>query len=440
MSDTTIQTTDFIDNFAGLAGQRLADESVGWLKSLRQASLSRFQEAGIPTVKDEEWKYTNITALTKQKFQLNTAGELKERAEFADYCATDKIRVTFLNGRFSPELSELTDIPAGLTVLTLDKAVQSHGDQIKELISRYDTAKASSFAALNTALTDNGVYIEAAANTHVEDYVHIVHVTSASNGEALSLPRTLIIGRPSCEFTVLESHICFDQEITYFTNALTDIYLAANGILHYTKTQHESLKAYHINNTRVWQERDSHFDSISVMTGSALNRNNLDIILNGEGIDSTLNGLYVNYGSQHIDNHTSVDHRFPNCTSNQLYKGILNESARAVFNGKIFVKDIAQQTNSYQLNKNLLLGTACRVDTKPQLEIFADDVRCTHGATIGQLEEDELFYLQTRGIGRHAARSMLARGFVDDLLNHVQNDEINRKMHSLIEPAFAHLT
>ena len=257
MSNTTIQTTDFIDNFAGLADQRLADESVGWLKTLRQASLSRFQEAGIPTVKDEEWKYTNITALTKQKFQLNTAGELKERAEFADYCATDKIRVTFLNGRFSPELSELTDIPAGLTVLTLDKAVQSHGDQIKELISRYDTARASTFAALNTALTDNGVYIEAAANTHVEDYVHIVHVTSASNGEALSLPRTLIIGRPSCEFTVLESHICFDQEITYFTNALTDIYLAANGILHYTKTQHESLKAYHINNTRATNCKNS---------------------------------------------------------------------------------------------------------------------------------------------------------------------------------------
>lgn len=439
MSDTAIKTTNFINNFDGVAEKRISNESIDWLKDLRKASLTRFQEAGIPTVKDEEWKYTNISDVIKKSYSLETAGELKEKDQFEEYVRADKIRVTFLNGQFNAELSLMDSIPAGLTVLTLDKALSTHGDKIKETLARYESGKSSSFTALNSALTDNGVYIEADANVQIKDYVHILHITSGGTENGLTLPRSVIIANKSSEFTVLESHISFDPEASYFTNALTDISIAENAILHYTKAQHESFKACHINNTRVWQERDSRFDSISVMTGSALNRNNLDIILNGEGIDSTLNGLYVNYGKQHIDNHTSVDHRFPNCVSNQLYKGILNESARAVFNGKIFVQEIAQQTNSYQLNKNLLLGKDCRVDTKPQLEIFADDVRCTHGATIGQLEADELFYLQTRGIGLEDARRMLARGFVDDLLNHVENDEINRKIHMLIEPAFAHL-
>ncbi|MBZ0166800.1 MAG: Fe-S cluster assembly protein SufD [Candidatus Omnitrophica bacterium] len=436
MSNTSLQTTDFIENFSQLAQERISQEPVDWMKSLRKESLARFENAGIPTVKDEEWKYTNMSPIVKQKFSLAASADFSEQKAFDAYCANDPIRITFVNGRFDPGLSRLNKLPQGLTVLTMDQALQSHGEQIQRLLSLYETGESSSFTALNTALTDNGVYMEIDANAHVPEYVHIVHVTSGSKEDALALPRAIINAGKSSEATILESHIAFDQNITYFTNALTDIYLAENAVLDYTKTQHESLKAYHVNNTRVWQERNSNFYSITLMTGSALNRNNLDIILNGEGIESTLNGLYCNYGRQHIDNHTSVDHRFPNCVSNQLYKGILNDSARAVFNGKIFVQSIAQQTNSYQLNKNLLLGTDCRVDTKPQLEIFADDVRCTHGATIGQLDEDELFYLRTRCIGKADARKMLARGFVDDLLNHVRSEEINRKLHALLEPAF----
>ena len=220
------------------------------------------------------------------------------------------------------------------------------------------------------------------------------------------------------------------------SNALTDIFLSENAVLHYCKSQKESLKAFHIGQTRVWQEWDSQFDGFSFMAGSLLTRNNLDIVLNGEGTGATLNALYSAGGHQHVDNHTSVDHRAPNCTSNQLYKGILNEAARAVFNGKVFVRPIAQKTNSYQLNKNLLLGKDCRVDTKPQLEIFADDVKCTHGATIGQLDEDELFYLQTRCIPKKAATQMLAQGFVEDLFSQIKSNSIHQKLNILIEPSF----
>ena len=201
------------------------------------------------------------------------------------------------------------------------------------------------------------------------------------------MPRTLITLDQSSEVTVLESHIAFNDQIVYFTNALTDVFIEENATLHYSKAQKESLNAFHIGQTRVCQERNSNYDGFTLTAGSKLTRNNLNIVLNGEGAGAILNALYSIYGEQHVDNHTSVDHRVPNCTSNQLYKGILNNDSRAVFNGKVFVRPIAQQTNSYQLNKNLLLGDKCRVDTKPQLEIFADDVKCTHGATIGQLDE-----------------------------------------------------
>jgi Fe-S cluster assembly protein SufD len=237
----------------------------------------------------------------------------------------------------------------------------------------------------------------------------------------------------------LESHVAFNDQVIYFTNASTDVFLDANASLHYCKAQKESLNAYHIGQTRVWQERDSNFDGFSLTAGSQLTRNSLNIALNGEGANAGLNALYSVFGNQHVDNHTSVDHRVPNCTSNQLYKGILNGDSRAVFNGKVFVRPIAQQTNSYQLNKNLLLGNNCRVDTKPQLEIFADDVKCTHGATIGQLDENEMFYLQTRCIPRNVATKMLVHGFVDDLFGLIKNSSTLQKVNALMQPSFEEL-
>lgn len=411
-------------------------QTVPWFQNLRAKSLSRFTQLGIPTVKDEEWKYTNLTALAQHTFDVATEGKLVELDAFKSYCSADEINIVFVNGIFSKELSNVDKLPTGIIISSLQKAVIHNGRQIEQLLAKYDIKDEAAFVALNEALSGQGTYVHIPTKTICKELIHIVHVASSNQANIVAMPRTVITIGKSSEAGVLESHVAFTDTITYFANSLTDIFIDENATLHYCKAQKESLKAFHIGHTRVWQERSSNFDGFSFMAGAAIARNDLDVILSGEGADAVLNALYSVYGDQHVDNHTSVDHRVPNCTSNQLYKGILNNAARAVFNGKIFVRSIAQKTNSYQLNKNLLLGKNCRIDTKPQLEIFADDVKCTHGATIGQLDEDQLFYLQTRCISKTAATRMLAHGFVDDLFNKIKDDRIHQKLNILMEASF----
>jgi Fe-S cluster assembly protein SufD len=390
---------------------------------------------GIPTVKDEEWKYTNLAALGKYTLDVVKGGVLAERDALESYYDRSETNIVFVNGTLSRELSDLDSAPDGITITPIQDAVAGNDPRIEKLLTKYDNADKTAFIALNEALS-NGIFIHVKEKTVTPKLIHVIHVTGCDQKNTASMPRSVIAMERSSEATVLESHIAFNDKVTYFSNALTDIFLEENAVLHYCKSQKESMKAFHVGQTRVWQERNSNFDGFSFMAGSALTRNDLNVVLNGEGANANLNALYSAYNDQHVDNHTSVDHQVPNCTSNQLYKGILNDAARAVFNGKIFVRPIAQKTNSYQLNKNLLLGKNCRVDTKPQLEIYADDVKCTHGATIGQLDEDEMFYLQTRCIPRKTATQMLAHGFVDDLLSVIKHDGIRQKLHTLIEPSF----
>ena len=412
------------------------EEAPDWFNDLHTKGLSRFNALGIPTVDDEEWKYTNLLPLAKHAFDIAKESQLAELDDLKSYRSDNEINIVFVNGILSEELSNFHNIPGGITVSTLHEAISNNAPLIREQLTKYDSNHNAAFIALNQALNNPGIYIRVNEKTSLQQLIHIIHVTSPGHKNIAVMPRTLIAAGPSSEATILESHIAFNDTFTYFANALTDIFLSENATLHYCKSQKESLKAFHIGHTRVWQEGDSNFDGFSFMAGSKLTRNDLDITFNGEGANASLNALYSVYNDQHVDNHTSVDHRVPNCTSNQLYKGILNDRARAVFNGKVFVRPVAQKTNSYQLNKNLLLGTDCRVDTKPQLEIFADDVKCTHGATIGQLERDEMFYLQTRCIPKKAATKMLAHGFVNDLFSTIKNTAIREKLDRLIEPSF----
>ncbi len=412
------------------------EEAPSWFSDLRAQGFSRFNELGIPTVKDEEWKYTSLLALAKHAFDIAKAGQCAEAEALKNYRSDKDINIVFINGLLSEEFSDFNNIPIGITVSTIRDAMISNAPQIREQLTKYAISDDTAFIALNQAVHDASIYVQIDEKASCNKLIHIIHVTSPGHKNLAVMPRTLIAAGRSSETTILESHIAFSDTFTYFTNALTDIFLSENATLHYCKSQKESLKAFHIGHTRVWQDRDSNFDGFSFMAGSKLTRNDLDITLNGEGANTTLNALYSVYNDQHVDNHTSVDHRVPNCTSNQLYKGILNNRARAVFNGKVFVQPVAQKTSSYQLNKNLLLGTDCRIDTKPQLEIFADDVKCTHGATIGQLAKDEMFYLQTRCIPKKAATRMLAHGFVNDLFSTIKNTAIREKLDRLMEPSF----
>lgn len=407
-----------------------------WAKDLRSQGLARFRELGVPTTKNEEWKYTDVAPITQRKFQLPVEMKFTEIEQLGAHLNEQEVNIVFINGAFVRELSNLDKKIKGLTVKTVQPAIQEEDRALEQLLKKYSPDDETTFVALNRALATDGAYITIADNTVITEVIHIVHVTCPGNHEIITATHSVIAAGKTSEATILESHLTFSDKSSYLATPLTDIFLAENAVLNYCKTQKESANAFHIGNTRVWQEGNSNLNGFSLVAGGLLTRNNLDVVLNGEGANGGINGLYCVNGSEHVDNHTSVDHRVPNCTSNQLYKGILNGSSHAVFNGKIFVRPIAQKTNSYQLNKNLLFGNKCQINTKPQLEIQADDVKCTHGATIGQLNEDEIFYLQSRAISRKRAVTMLAHGFVDDILAKIGSDSIKKRADLLLEPTF----
>ncbi|MCC6759329.1 MAG: Fe-S cluster assembly protein SufD [Candidatus Omnitrophica bacterium] len=411
--------------------------AASWSSQLRQKSLNNFLTLGVPTIKNEDWKYTNLSALSSINFKPIAQGKFSFQADVKRLIKADEITLVFVNGLLEENLSNLGAMPKGLSLLSLKKALAERQTEIENLLKKYEGVFEPAFISLNRALASDGAFIHIADKTHVEKVIHIIHVTQTAE-PALTTPATYIFLGKSAEATVLETHVGYADSV-YLAAPLTEVSLGQNAVLHYCKAQSESLKAYHVGNTRVWQERDSHFDGFALMNGGDITRNDLDIISNGEGTSSTMNGFYGVNGKQFVDNHSSMDHRQPNCTSNQLYKGILNGSSNASFNGKIFVRQIAQKTNSYQLNKNLVLGADCKVNTKPQLEIFADDVKCTHGATIGQMNEEEIFYLQSRCISKKTAIKLLAHGFVGDIITKIHNPSIQDKLNILLEPTFAAL-
>lgn len=433
------KNTSFLEQLEELAQTLSRESAPDWIRQVRKDGLRRFHEVGIPTTKDEEWKYTNISALAGPHYIL--AGQPDGRVPLAalkSCCSSADINIVFINGIFSKELSQL-NVETGVDVLALPQALSAYPAVFQDIGHYYDPQKESAFVALNKALTRDGVYIGIKDKVIANRLIHIVHVSDAGGKPIITAPRTVIRIGKSAEATVLETHIAFADEAVYLTVPLTDIIVEDNATFFYVKAQKESLRAYHVGATRVWQQRDSTFNGFALDTGAAIARNNLDVVLNGAGATAFLNGLYSVYKDQLVDNHTSVDHREPNAISNQLYKGVLNDAGRAVFNGKIFVRPVAQLTNAYQLNKNLLLGKECQVSTKPQLEIFADDVKCTHGATIGQLNEDEIFYLQARGIPRAAATRLLTQGFVNDVLERVQRADVRQRLEQLLVPTLAAL-
>lgn len=409
-----------------------------WLDATRHEGISRFKQLGFPTLKDEEWRYTDVSSITGKKFKFAQKSEISHMAEFKSYLEGSDIVITFVNGLFSKKHSKLDDLPKNVSIVNLADSKTKNSPEIQALLSTYASKKEDAFAALNCALLQDGIVIDIADKTVCDKLIHIIHFSGDTENDFITLPRTLVSLGKSSEATILESYISFSSN-TYFANALTDVFLKENANLRYFKAQGESPNAFHIGTIRAHQESNSQFETFSFSTGAKLTRNNLTITLNGEGAAATLNGLYAAGGDQHVDNHTTVEHLPPNCTSNQLYKGILDGNAKAVFNGKIFVHQEAQKTNSYQLNKNLMLGSGCQINTKPQLEIFADDVRCTHGATIGQLNEDEMFYLLSRAIPKTLAVKMLCRGFVDDVLNKISNPVVRQKMDKLLTKAFSAL-
>ncbi len=404
------------------------------LAVIRKQAINAFNKTGFPTTKNEEWKFTNVQPIVQQNYGKYSSALLHQKIDVSSYLKEDEKEnvIVFINGQFSEINSDFLT-KGGVLVDSFANILANHPDKIKAHFAQHAAVENYPFVALNTALTQDGFYIETAKSTVLENPFVILHLTDTSEGNLLCHPRNLIVAGQNSEVRVIQKFYSLDDKNVAFTNSVTEIIAGKDAKVDNYILQNENEKAVQINFTQVHQEKQSVVHNNTFTFGGGFTRNDLQFMLNDQHIESFLNGLYMTDGKQLVDNHSLVDHALPNCMSDEMYKGIMGGNSKGVFNGKIMVRPDAQQTNAFQSNRNVLTSDNARINTKPQLEIFADDVRCTHGATTGQLNEEALFYMQARGIGKDTARKILLRGFAGEVVERLQYEPIKEHLHELIE-------
>lgn len=407
-----------------------------WRTQQRETAFARFLDIGFPTVRQESWKYTNVAPMTATEFVLPQPAPLPDVSSLIGEHREDEIEFVFVDGVMSREHSTSTATPGLELTLFRDAMANGDGEQLRNRLEGSAFGNTDAFPSLNQAFGSEGVWIKIADNAVIEKRVHILFLATGAVPNALLAPRVLVDAGRSSQAYLVQSHIG-SPGAGSFTSAVTDIRAAENANLSYCKIQSESADAFHYGLIRSSQMADSHVTHFDFSRGSRLARNELHASLDGEGAEVHLNGLYAVKDKQHIDNHTTVDHRAPRCYSRQRYKGILDDAGHAVFNGAVIVQPGAVKTDGVQLNQNLLLSRDAKIDTKPQLEIQNDDVKCTHGATIGQINDDQLFYAMSRGINQDDAISMLSRGFVEDVLYLLGDKSLQESLHGLLDLYFS---
>ncbi len=418
----------FEKEIAGLNGS--------WLGKVRKSAMSRFEELGYPTTKQEGWKYTSVDSLTKIPFELATTdvkggrieSDLVERSAF--YKKED-IRLVFVNGYYSPDLSVSQSLPQGVVVGNLATILKENPKLVERYLTQTAKSQDNAFLALNTAFLRDGSFLYLPKGVVIEKPIYLCHYSWAVGRATVSHPRNLIIAEEGSGATIVEIYMGGGDE-TYFTNAVTEIFAGKNSVVDHYKLQQESGRATHIGSTDIHQDLQSNFSSFSISLGSNLSRNEVRTLLDAEGAECALNGLFMVTGEQHVDNQTSIDHAKPHGTSTELYKGILDGRAKGVFNGRIIVRPDAQKTSARQTNKNLVLSDDALMNTKPLLEIFANDVKCNHGATIGRLDENQVFYLRSRGLSELHARSLLTYAFASELVGRIKVAPLQTALEKLI--------
>lgn len=434
MQQITKKTEQYLSYFERFE-KSLNGEASTRLHAIRKAAIAKFAELGFPTTKNEEWRYTDVSPIANGSFVpsvTHTRSKVTpQELERFSFGHPEWIRIVCINGQFSKELSSITDLPAGVRISSLAEAIKQYPDLVEQHLAKYARYDENAFVALSTAFLSDGVFMYVPARTVVEKPIHLMMLSAGSEGEILSHPRNLIIAEESSQIAFIETYGSL-VDTPYWTNTVTEIVLAKNAVVEHDRLQLESDNAFHIGTLHVHQDRDSSFTSNAITFGGRLVRNNITATLAGEGAEATLNGLYLGIGKQHIDNHTCIDHAKPHCPSHELYKGILAEQAKGVFNGKILVRKDAQKTDAKQTNKNLILSNEASIDTKPQLEIFANDVKCTHGATIGQLDDEALFYLRSRGVSMNKARDILIYAFASDVIDRIKVEPLREHIHSIL--------
>ena len=402
---------------------------------IRKAAIARLAEMGFPTNKHEEWRFTNITPITKIQFRpatklLSNTVALKTIEQFT-LGGMKSHRLVFVNGHCAPDLSSIMGLSDGIQVGSLASAIRSDGALLYNHIGRYIKGDENAFTALNTGFMQDGAFVNIPEGVVIEEPIHLLFVSTGRDASFVSTPRNLIIVGKNSQVSIVESYVSV-AGVPYLTNTVTEIVASEHAVIEHDKFQDESLNAFHVGTTHFQQHAGSNIISNSIAIGGSIVRNNVTAVLGGEGIECTLNGLSLATGQQLVDNHTAIDHANPNCVSHELYKSILDGKSRGVFNGKIFVRKDAQKTDAKQTNKTLLLSDEATIDTKPQLEIFADDVKCTHGATVGQLDEEQVFYLRSRGMALDAARDILTFAFASDVISRIHIDPLREQLDAMI--------
>lgn len=427
----------YIENFNTFQ-MKLNGQSKSFLNEIRKEAMNRLTELEFPTNRNEEWKYTNVSPILKHNFvpAVNTTIPEFTKEEIKKFLFNDFDchLLVFVNGFYSEELSKINLLPKGVVVGSLEKISKEN----PELISRYINKLSkidNAFNALNTAYALDGLVVIVPDGIAVEKPIQVLYLNTSENDLVLSLPRNLIVAGKNSQVSVIANYRGYSEKV-YFSNIITEVFVDEYAIVDLCKVQNENEKSYHIEKVQAQQKKNSTFNHYNVTFGGAIVRNDINSLLDGENIETHYYGLYMANGKQHVDNHTFIDHAKPNCMSNELYKGILDDNSRGVFNGKIIVRQDAQKTNAYQQNKTILLSKSATVNTKPQLEIFADDVKCSHGATVGKLDETSEFYIRSRGVPQELAKSMLIRAFANDVIETIKIEPLKEQINHMI---FDHL-
>ena len=434
MVQVRTQGTSYLHQFEAFR-RGIGSAGPEWLQRVREEGLSRFEATGFPTTRHEDWKYTNVAPIARANFL--PAWDCPDGALSAAEVGTLIVdrpgwsNLLFLNGSYAEEFSFVSAMPDGVVVGSLAEALAANLAPIQQHLAQYASYQDNGFTALNTAFLRDGAFVYVPPGTSLESPIHLVFVSGVGEEAVIAHPRNLIILGDGSGATVVENYISLVDGPS-FTNTVTEVVLGDGTNLDYYKLQRESQQSFHVGTTQVYQGRESQFSSFHLDLGARLGRNNLNMVLDADGGSCTLNGLYISTGQQLIDNHTTVDHLKSYTRSRQMYKGILDGKSRAVFNGKVIARNGTHQVDAHQTSRNLLLSDHAQVSTKPQLEIFADDLKCTHGATVGQLDEEAVFYLNSRGISTKGARRFLTNGFARDVLSRIKSEEVAKVIEEIV--------
>jgi Fe-S cluster assembly protein SufD len=393
----------------------VAQAAPAWVRERRDIAAKRFAEVGFPNTKLEDWRFTNVAPVAEARFPLAEGSFAQAPALVSKVAVPGSLRLAIVNGQFAAGLSDLSVLPKGVRIAGLRDGARDGTDGLEEHLGKVFSLDAHPFAALNTSHLDDGVAIFVAAGAVVETPIHIVTVTGSDDKAVTAHPRVLVVAAANSQVRIAQTFIGTADSV-YFNNAVVEVVVGEGAIVDYYTDQRESERAFHIANLQAHVEAKGVFASHAFSTGAKIQRHDIGIGLKGEGADCTMNGVYLADGERLMDTHTSLDHAMPHCTSHEIYKGILAGKAKAVFNGRIIVRLDAQKTDAKQTNRALLLSDDATINSNPQLEIFADDVKCTHGAAVGQLDEEAMFYLQARGLTRIEARDMLLHAFAGEVL------------------------